>query len=189
MIKTKTTGLVNAAAVFFQEKQLKDRNLWKKFVDVYRIRPDSANLGWRGEYWGKMMRGGVLVYEYTQNEELYEVLTESVRDMLTTIEIDGRVSSYTAEKEFDGWDIWSRKYVILACEYYLDICKDEALRAKIIAFIRKCADYIVDLGPEGGDRGGEVVATGTPEEVAANPRSYTGQYLARKLANGGKNHG
>ena len=53
----------------------------------------------------------------------------------------------------------------------------------------KCADHIIDLGPEGGDRGGEVVATGTPEEVAANPCSYTGQYLAKKLANGGKHHG
>ncbi len=41
----------------------------------------------------------------------------------------------------------------------------------------KTADYIIDLGPEGGDDGGEVVATGTPEEVAANPRSYTGRYL------------
>ncbi len=41
----------------------------------------------------------------------------------------------------------------------------------------KTADYIIDLGPEGGDRGGEVIATGTPEEVAKNPRSYTGMYL------------
>jgi excinuclease ABC subunit A len=41
----------------------------------------------------------------------------------------------------------------------------------------KTADWIIDLGPEGGDRGGEVVATGTPEEVAANPASYTGQFL------------
>ena len=45
----------------------------------------------------------------------------------------------------------------------------------------KCADYIVDLGPEGGDRGGTVVATGTPEEIAASPASYTGQYLKRML--------
>jgi len=44
----------------------------------------------------------------------------------------------------------------------------------------KTADYIIDLGPEGGDRGGLVVATGTPEEVAMNDNSYTGQYL-RKL--------
>jgi excinuclease ABC subunit A len=41
----------------------------------------------------------------------------------------------------------------------------------------KCADYLVDLGPEGGDLGGEVVATGTPEEVTRNKHSYTGQVL------------
>ena len=41
----------------------------------------------------------------------------------------------------------------------------------------KTADYVIDLGPEGGDRGGTIVATGTPEEIAANPASYTGQYL------------
>ena len=45
----------------------------------------------------------------------------------------------------------------------------------------KTADYIVDLGPEGGDKGGEVVASGTPEEVAAVPGSYTGQYLRKML--------
>ncbi len=41
----------------------------------------------------------------------------------------------------------------------------------------KCADYIIDLGPEGGDAGGTVVATGTPEDIAAVPESYTGQFL------------
>jgi len=45
----------------------------------------------------------------------------------------------------------------------------------------KTADYIIDLGPEGGDKGGEVVATGTPEEIAANPHSYTGQFLKKYL--------
>jgi excinuclease ABC subunit A len=45
----------------------------------------------------------------------------------------------------------------------------------------KCADYIIDLGPGGGDRGGWVVATGTPEEVAEVEGSYTGQYLREKL--------
>jgi excinuclease ABC subunit A len=45
----------------------------------------------------------------------------------------------------------------------------------------KTADYLIDLGPEGGDRGGEVVAAGTPEEVARNPKSYTGQYLRKVL--------
>nr|MCR5647944.1 excinuclease ABC subunit UvrA [Oscillospiraceae bacterium] len=45
----------------------------------------------------------------------------------------------------------------------------------------KTADYIIDLGPEGGDRGGEIVCCGTPEEVAAVPESYTGQYLKKRL--------
>ncbi|MDY3781119.1 MAG: excinuclease ABC subunit UvrA [Candidatus Faecousia sp.] len=45
----------------------------------------------------------------------------------------------------------------------------------------KTADYLIDLGPEGGDGGGTLVATGTPEEVAANPTSYTGQYLKSYL--------
>ncbi|MCL2405331.1 MAG: excinuclease ABC subunit UvrA [Defluviitaleaceae bacterium] len=45
----------------------------------------------------------------------------------------------------------------------------------------KCADYIIDMGPEGGKAGGYVVATGTPEEVAATPSSYTGQYLKKIL--------
>jgi len=46
----------------------------------------------------------------------------------------------------------------------------------------KSADHIIDLGPEGGDLGGEIVAKGTPEDVAANPRSYTGQFLRDMLA-------
>lgn len=46
----------------------------------------------------------------------------------------------------------------------------------------KCADHIIDLGPEGGDAGGYIVAEGTPEEVAANPESVTGRYLKDKLA-------
>jgi excinuclease ABC subunit A len=49
--------------------------------------------------------------------------------------------------------------------------------------IIKVADYIIDLGPEGGHRGGEVIATGTPEEICRNERSYTGQYLKKYLMN------
>ena len=45
----------------------------------------------------------------------------------------------------------------------------------------KTADHIIDLGPEGGDNGGTIVATGTPEEVAKIESSYTGQYLKKVL--------
>ena len=47
--------------------------------------------------------------------------------------------------------------------------------------IIKCADHVIDIGPEGGDRGGEIVATGTPEQIAANERSLTGKFLKDKL--------
>jgi len=45
----------------------------------------------------------------------------------------------------------------------------------------KTADYIIDIGPEGGDKGGTIIAKGTPEEVAENPKSYTGHYIKREL--------
>jgi excinuclease ABC subunit A len=45
----------------------------------------------------------------------------------------------------------------------------------------KCADYLIDLGPDGGENGGHVVAQGTPEEVAATPGSATGSYLRTVL--------
>jgi len=47
----------------------------------------------------------------------------------------------------------------------------------------KCADYVIDLGPEGGDQGGQIIAQGTPEQVARSPLSHTGFYLNRVLPN------
>jgi excinuclease ABC subunit A len=46
----------------------------------------------------------------------------------------------------------------------------------------RCADYLVDLGPEGGGGGGRIIAAGTPEQVAAHAKSATGQFLAPLLA-------
>ncbi len=50
----------------------------------------------------------------------------------------------------------------------------------------KTADWVIDMGPEGGDRGGQVIATGTPEDIAAHPASYTGRFLRQTLAQAGK---
>jgi excinuclease ABC subunit A len=48
----------------------------------------------------------------------------------------------------------------------------------------KTADWIIDLGPEGGDRGGTVIASGPPEEILRNPKSFTGEALRKLLRNG-----
>ena len=150
-IKQSYTGLINKTAVFLINNQLSNKSLWHKFADQFRHPVDGANGGWRGEYWGKMMRGASLVYEYSHNEELYSALTETVKEMISLIGADGRISSYTQDKEFTSWDIWCRKYVILGMEYYLDICRDEELKSQIIGAISRAADYIINrIGNENG---------------------------------------
>ena len=150
-LKQKYSGLTARAVDFLTKNQLSDRDMWRRFVDQFRRPIDGVNNGWRGEYWGKMMRGAVLVYEYSRDAELFCILTETVRDMISVIAPDGRISSFTKDTEFRAWDLWCRKYVILGLEYYLDICSDDALKSEIIAAISRAADYIIaHIGKEAG---------------------------------------
>ncbi len=129
--------------------QLLDADTWALLVDQFRRREDGTNGGWRGEYWGKMMRGASLTYRATKNEKLYSVLTETVKDMLTVQDRLGRFSTYTVDKEFRGWDMWARKYVILGMAYFTDICKSKAFKERIIKALTRHADYIIDhIGEE-----------------------------------------
>ena len=136
-------GAAEDAVRFLTTDALTDPALWKKFVQTFRDQQDGDNLGWRGEYWGKSMRGAAMVYAYSQDENLYRILTDTVRDLLTVAEADGRVSTYRREQEIRAWDLWCRKYVLLGLEYYYDICKDEALKAEIIPFLCGCANAII----------------------------------------------
>ena len=136
------TGKVAETVDFTIEKQLKDKALWKKFANQFRVRLDSDDQGWRGEYWGKMMRGGCLMYKYRADEDLYETLNFAVEELLTTMDELGRISSYTVETEFSGWDLWSRKYVLSGLQHFYSICKDEDLKAQIVTAMEKTADYI-----------------------------------------------
>ena len=150
-IKQNYSGLTARAVDFLTANQLSDREMWRRFVDQFRRPIDGVNNGWRGEYWGKMMRGAVLVYEYSRDSKLLDILIETVRDMLTVIDEEGRISSFTKETEFRAWDLWCRKYVILGMEYFLEICPDEALKGEIISFISRAADYIIaHIGKEEG---------------------------------------
>ena len=138
-----------------------DRALWAKFVDQFRLQDDTENNGWKGEYWGKSMRGAAMVYRHNQDPKLYDILTETVRDLLTTQEASGRISSYKAEKEFFAWDVWCRKYVMLGSIYYLEICKDEELKQQIIGTLCRHLDYIIDhIGKEEGKV--EIIQTSVP---------------------------
>ena len=143
------TGKVAETVDFTITKQLNDKALWKKFANQFRVRLDSNDLGWRGEYWGKMMRGGCLIYRYSANHELYETLIFAVEELLKTIDELGRISSYTVETEFSGWDLWCRKYVLSGLQHFYSICKDEGLKTQIIDVMEKTADYICAYIGEG----------------------------------------
>lgn len=141
-------GRIHHTMQFVEDFQLLDVEHWKRFVEQFRIHSDCyepywPTNGWRGEYWGKMMRGASLVYAYSKNEELYRILTDSVADIMTCMEENGRISTYPQKEEFTGWDMWCRKYVLLGMEYYLEICKEEEFANRVIACMRQQVDYIM----------------------------------------------
>ena len=137
-------GPVHDYVLITEEHQLLDKKTWDKFIEVFTEDSDDHDLGWRCEYWGKMMRGACLTYTYHATDELYSVLDYAVRGLLKVQREDGRFSTYSAKKQFDGWDLWGRKYVLTGMMHFIKICKDEALKEEIIAAISKHADYITE---------------------------------------------
>ena len=148
----KYKGFVDETFSFVEKSQLMKSDLWTRFVKQFREDADYEG-GWRGEYWGKMMRGASLVYQYTKNENLYSILSCTVNDMIESADKNGRISSYAVNHEFDAWDIWCRKYVLLGMEYFLEICRDESQKKAIINSMCKQLDYIIaKIGKEEGKK-------------------------------------
>ena len=142
------SGEVGDAFQFIENAQLMKSELWERFVKQYELHSDVDD-GWRGEYWGKMMRGACFVYSYTKKPELYQLLCNTVRDMISMQESDGRLSSYPRELEFDSWDIWSRKYVVLGMQYFLEICDDVTFHEDIVRSMCRQVDYIMEYIGQG----------------------------------------
>lgn len=135
-------GYTDKLVRFTLENQLTDQTLWKLFAEQFRLKSDVYG-GWRGEFFGKMMRGGCLTYRYTASAPLYNALLAAIKDLLSAQEEDGRLSSYPREKEFTGWDLWGRKYAMLGMLYFYDICKNKQFKRKLVRSLMKQADYIV----------------------------------------------
>ena len=139
----KFNGILDQSVKFIEEVQLLREDLWRRFANQFKEDDADRDGGWRCEYWGKMMRGACFVYEYSQNSDLYQVLTDTVKDLLTAEDDLGRISSYAVNHEFEAWDLWGRKYVLLGMQYYLEICKDEELAKKIVESMCRQVDYIM----------------------------------------------
>ncbi len=139
-------GFIDESFRFVEDFQLLNPVMWERFVNQFREEDADYEGGWRGEYWGKCMRGAAFVYSYTRNAELYSVLEKTVRDMIASARVSegGRISSYAKSHEFCHWDIWSRKYVMLGMQYFLEICEDESLASDIIASMKIQADCIIE---------------------------------------------
>ena len=145
-------GYADAAIRMVADAQLLRPELWRRFVQQFRQDADF-DAGWKGEYWGKMMRGACFTWAYTRDSALYAILTQTVADMMASADASGRISSYGADHEFDGWDLWCRKYVLLGMQYYLEICTDAAFGAQIVDSMRRQLDYIIaHIGPEAGKK-------------------------------------
>lgn len=141
-------GYMDAAIRHIESIQMLDEKMWKRFVAQFKEKSDSDG-SWRGEFWGKLMRGAALTYSYTHNEQLYRQLVQTVEDMLVVQEPDGRLSSYSRETELTAWDLWCRKYVLLGMQYFLEICTDEDLKVRIVNSMCAQVDYIIArVGPE-----------------------------------------
>ena len=151
-LRMKLEGTLAEAVRFIERNQITDVGLWQKCVQIFRDQVDGDStwrVTWRGEFWGKMMRGASMVVKYTQDDGMYRILEAAVRDMLTTADELGRISGYSVAEEFTRWDLWGRKYVMLGMMYFMEICRDEALNAEMLAAMVRHADYIVAHVGEG----------------------------------------
>ena len=142
-------GAADGYVKFTMEHQLMNADTWADFVRVFRADSDVETGAWRCEYWGKMMRGAVLTYMYNKDEALYRVLENTVLDLLSAQREDGRFSTYPADNQLFGWDIWGRKYVLTGMLHFVRICQDDGLKARILAALCRHADAIIATVGEG----------------------------------------
>ena len=150
-VDSKFNGKFAESVDFIVKTQIGLEELWEEFIHQFDAKTDGDN-GWRIEYWGKMMRGASFVCAYLRDEKLYKTLEKAVRGLLATQDELGRITTYPIEKEFDGWDMWGRKYVLLGLQYFYEICDDEALKAEITGACKRHADYIIEHFEKTGGR-------------------------------------
>lgn len=141
--ETTIKGYAGKAIDLIVKRQYYDKSLWKVTAEQFRLLSDSEFGDWRGEYWGKLMRGACMTYSVTRDKKLYSILTESVKYMLGFQDEKGRFSTYSVQNEFCWFDVWCRKYVMLAFISYYEICKNERLKKRVLRAVCKHADYMV----------------------------------------------
>lgn len=140
---SKMGGILDKLIDFEKKNQIYNKTLWGRFIEIFTYPSDVGDRGWRCEYWGKMMRGAASVYAFTHDAELYEVLKDAVEGLLAVADEDGRISSYSRDREFDGWDMWGRKYIMLGLQYFCEVCDEQGLIDRCHREMCRQLDYII----------------------------------------------
>ncbi|MBR2903487.1 MAG: glycoside hydrolase family 127 protein [Clostridia bacterium] len=135
-------GYIGELEKYLVDNHVTNADVWKLFVNQFRNHTDGDGK-WRGEYWGKAMRGAAMLYKATKDPAIYKAMKDTIEDLLTTQEDNGRISAYPLDKEFQSWDMWARKYILLGNLYFYEICEDEPFKEKLLKALMAHADYIV----------------------------------------------
>lgn len=142
------SGFTDDIIKLVEKMQLKDKSIWNMLIEQFSGNVDDVDDGWRCEYWGKLMRGAAVVYQYTKDDELYSILSDATIRLIEKSDEYGRIATYSTKHEFCGWDMWGRKYVLLGMIHFIEICKDEELRNKVVSAACAHLDYIISkVGP------------------------------------------
>ena len=132
---------------FFENDIRNSIDHWNKGVVPYAAMVDFFRNGRSqfalGEMWGKAVRSGCMFYRYTADPELKEILSQTVKDLLSTVRPNGSISCVPPEKQPDGpgGDLWERKYVLLGLDRYYDLVEADPA---VLRAMTDQADCIID---------------------------------------------
>ena len=116
---------------------------YRQLVDPFRYRNETDD-AWRCEFWGKIVRSAILSNASVRDPELARIIRNTVDDLLSTQTPDGCISSYPADRQLGGWDIWGRKYVLHGLVRFYELAEpDEAVKT---AAVRVLDHLISQLG-------------------------------------------
>lgn len=160
MNKTRLSGPLGKAIDATVENRFKTMNC-SLLTEPFRLRNEDDG-AWRCEFWGKIIRSAVTAAYHTGDRELCEILRKSVRDIISTQTADGCISSYPAEKQLSGWDIWGRKYVLLALMRYYEMLDSDP------DILNSCCRMADELMSSMKSKGGKITEFGWHDGLAAS---------------------
>lgn len=139
------------------EKRVKVQD-WDHLVEPFRNRTETSL--WQSEFWGKWVQGAIASYRYNRDQELYDIIRQSVDAMIATQTPDGYIGNYRDDSHLKHWDIWGRKYTMLGLVAWYDLSGDKnALKA---------ASRVLDhLMSEVGDGKTDIISTGNYHGMAS----------------------